>query len=457
MLLKHDIENILQSAIDNGADFSEIFLENTIENKYLYKDNKIDSIESNNLKGIGIRITKDVKYVYLSSSNLNVKNLINLVKDACLSLSKKETNNQNVSIDNFIQTSNKLLFETSIDKKIKLLKNCHDITINYNSLIKLVQTSLYECKSNIIIANSNGLFKTDERNRTRLYITSNSQNENKNQSISNSFGRTNDFSIFDDFDINKICISTAKSSVDMLYSKDCPAGTMPVAIESGFGGVIFHEACGHSLEGYQINKQSSEFVNKLGEKIAHEKLTVIDDGSINNMWGSLSFDDEGNDTKRNVLIENGVLKSYMLDDFNAQKLNKKSTSNCRRQNYKFAPSSRMTNTFIDSGTDTKEDIIKSIDYGIYAKKMGGGQVNTVTGDFNFAVTEAYLVKNGEILYPVSGATLIGKGSEIIRNIDMVSDNLELSEGICGSVSGNIPVCVGQPLIRVNSIIVGGKS
>jgi TldD protein len=194
----------------------------------------------------------------------------------------------------------------------------------------------------------------------------------------------------------------------------------------------------------------------MGQKIANEKVTAIDDGTIANAWGSVNIDDEGNPTQRNVLIENGVLKSYMVDRLGSRRMGMPMTGNSRRQDYNYEPTSRMTNTFIANGPDKNEDIIASIEYGLYAKKMGGGSVNPLTGDFNFAVSEGYIVRNGKICEAVRGASLVGNGSEILMNIDMVGQNLDRAQGMCGSASGSVPTDVGQPLIRVSSITVGGR-
>jgi TldD protein len=223
-----------------------------------------------------------------------------------------------------------------------------------------------------------------------------------------------------------------------------------------FGGVIFHEACGHALEATAVAKGNSVFAGKLGQKIASGKVTAIDDGTVPNLWGSLNIDDEGIPTRRKVLIENGILKGYMIDKLNGRRMNLEPTGSSRRQSYKYAPTSRMTNTFIAPGEDSNEAIIASIDNGLYAKKMGGGSVNHVTGEFNFIVAEGYLVKNGIIDKPVRGATLIGKGDEVLMNIDMVGKDMQQGQGMCGSSSGSIPTNVGQPMIRVSEITVGGR-
>jgi TldD protein len=249
---------------------------------------------------------------------------------------------------------------------------------------------------------------------------------------------------------------TARVAVTMINAGYAPSGKFPVIIDNGFGGVIFHEACGHSLETTSVAKGASVFAGKMGEKIASEVVTAIDDGTIVNQWGSTNIDDEGNPTQKTVLIENGILKSYIIDKMGARKMGLKSTGSGRRQSYKFAPASRMRNTYIAAGKSKLEDLIASTDYGIYAKKMGGGSVLPGTGNFNFAVSEGYMIRNGKIAEPIRGATLIGNGADALLKISMVADNLALAEGMCGSVSGNIPVCVGQPSIKIDEIIVGGR-
>ena len=232
---------------------------------------------------------------------------------------------------------------------------------------------------------------------------------------------------------------------------------MPVVMDNGFGGVIFHEACGHSLEATSVARGNSVFCGKLGTRIGSEKVTAYDDGTIPGAWGSLNINDEGEPTRRIKLLDKGVLTSYMIDKLGSRRMNMPSTGSGRRESYRFAPTSRMTNTFIAPGQDENSDIIASVENGLYAAKMGGGSVNPVTCEFNFAVLEGYLIKNGRISTPVRGATLIGRGDEILFNIDMVGRDMTMGQGMCGSESGSIPANVGQPMIRISSISVGGKS
>jgi TldD protein len=242
----------------------------------------------------------------------------------------------------------------------------------------------------------------------------------------------------------------------LIHADYAPAGEMPVIIDHGFGGVIFHEACGHGLETTAVAKNASVFCGKMGEKIASACVTAIDDGTIAGSWGSIGVDDEGRPTRKTVLIENGILKSYIVDELGARKTGYAPTGSGRRQSYKFAPASRMRNTYIAAGPDKLEDMIRDVDYGIYARKMGGGSVTPGTGEYNFSVQEGYIIRNGRIEKPIKGATLIGRGIETLQKITRVAGNLSLCTGMCGSVSGSIPVTVGQPAITVSSLLVGGR-
>jgi TldD protein len=241
----------------------------------------------------------------------------------------------------------------------------------------------------------------------------------------------------------------------MLSAKAIVAQEMPVVLANGWGGVIFHEACGHPLEATAVAKGLSPFTGKLGQAIGSSVVSAYDDGDVEGAWGRTSFDDEGMKTQKNLLIENGILKSYLVDYRNGLTMNHKPTGSGRRQNYKFPPTSRMNTTYIAPGTDKVEEIIKDTQYGLYAKQLGGGQVNPATGEFNFAVSEGYMIENGTLTTPVKGAMLIGKGHEVLFKIDRVADNLDFGQGMCGSISGSIPTDVGQPTIRVSKMTVGG--
>lgn len=327
---------------------------------------------------------------------------------------------------------------------------------DYDKHISQVRVSLGDVKQNILIANSEGLFTTDERVRGRISIESVATDGNDMQTGRVSPGASAGFEFFRNMDIEAESREASRIAKTMLFASYAPSGKFPVVIDNRFGGVIFHEACGHGLEASSVAKGNSIFAGKMGQMIASPLVSAVDDGTLPNEWGSLTIDDEGHKTQRNLLIENGILKGYLVDKLNGRRMDMKSTGSGRRESYKYAPTSRMTNTFILNGKSSFDEIIKNTEYGIYAKNMGGGSVNPATGDFNFAVMEGYIIRNGEICEPVRGATLIGNGGEVLKKIDMVGNNLGFGQGMCGSSSGSIPTNVGEPTIRVSEITVGGR-
>ena len=460
MICKEIASKVLSKCLITGGDFAEIFEEDSISNTISILDNKVENALGGRTYGIGIRIFKGFKSVYAYTNDNTLTGLLDTAYKAAVALGELKEN-KTVVLNNSkeIRNIHKIdLYPNAVgyNKKIEVMKIAYKSAKDYSSDISQVSVSYSDKDQKILIANSEGLYVEDRRVRTRLGINAVASKDNENQTGFEGPGRHQGFEMFNDIDPEYYGKEAARSAYTMLHAKNCPAGKMTVAIDNGFGGVIFHEACGHSLEATSVAKGNSVFANKLGEKIASSKVTAIDDGTIPNAWGSINIDDEGNPSNKNVLIENGVLKSYMIDKLNGRRMGMKPTGNSRRQSYKYAPTSRMTNTYIAAGNDKPEDIISSISDGLYAKKLGGGSVNPVTGEFNFAVAEGYLVKGGKIQEPVRGASLIGKGSEVLLNIDMVGTNIEQAQGMCGSSSGSIPVNVGQPMIRVKEITVGGR-
>lgn len=461
MLSKILIEEVLSKALCTGGDFSEIFLEDTVKNNISMVDGKVDNSVSGRDFGIGIRIFKGLNSVYAYTNDASRQSLLETAyKAACAIGSIHSDKGLDINLTERICSNiHPILYvpsSVSNLKKVTELKRAHTAAKDYSSEIAQVTINYSDIDQKVLIANSEGLLTNDRRIRTRAFIQAVASNGVENQMGGQGPGRKMGFEMFDAIDIEEIARKASKTAVTMLHAPVCPAGKMPVVIDNGFGGVIFHEACGHALEASSVAKGNSVFAGKLGEKIASDKVTAIDDGIIPNSWGSINIDDEGTPAKRNVLIENGVLKGYMIDKLNSRRMNMDITGSSRRESYKYAPTSRMTNTFIAPGNDEESAIIASIDNGLYAKQMGGGSVNPVTGEFNFAVVEGYLIKNGKIDTPVRGATLIGKGSDILFNIDMVGKNLEHGQGMCGASSGSVPTNVGQPMIRVSEITVGGR-
>ncbi|QUF83755.1 TldD/PmbA family protein [Clostridium butyricum] len=459
MLSKNIVSQVLAKCLITGGDFAEIFEDDSINNSISLVDGKVQDAIGGRSYGIGIRIFKGLKSVYAYTNNNSLNSLLETAYRAALALGDVKEEKSIVLSEKKIETIHPILYypkDVQYERKISILKSAYNGAKNYNSDISQVISSYSDKEQSILIANTDGLYVEDKRIRTRLGVSAVASKENENQTGFQGPGRHMGIEMFETIDAEAAGIEAARIAHTMLHAKNCPAGNMTVAIDNGFGGVIFHEACGHALEATAVAKGNSVFAGKLGQKIASSKVTAIDDGTIPNAWGSLNIDDEGSKTQKNVLIENGILKGYMIDKLNGRRMNMEPTGSSRRQSYKYQPTSRMTNTYIAAGTDKPEDIIKSIDNGLYAKKLGGGSVNPVTGEFNFSVQEGYLVKNGVIQEPVRGASLIGKGSDVLMEIDMVGDNLELAQGVCGSSSGSIPTNVGQPMIRVKNITVGGR-
>ncbi len=446
MLSKNIVSQVLAKCLITGGDFAEIFEDDSINNSISLVDGKVQDAIGGRSYGIGIRIFKGLKSVYAYTNNNSLNSLLETAYRAALALGDVKEEKSIVLSEKKIETIHPILYypkDVQYERKISILKSAYNGAKNYNSDISQVISSYSDKEQSILIANTDGLYVEDKRIRTRLGVSAVASKENENQTGFQGPGRHMGIEMFETIDAEAAGIEAARIAHTMLHAKNCPAGNMTVAIDNGFGGVIFHEACGHALEATAVAKGNSVFAGKLGQKIASSKVTAIDDGTIPNAWGSLNIDDEGSKTQKNVLIENGILKGYMIDKLNGRRMNMEPTGSSRRQSYKYQPTSRMTNTYIAAGTDKPEDIIKSIDNGLYAKKLGGGSVNPVTGEFNFSVQEGYLVKNGVIQEPVRGASLIGKGSDVLMEIDMVGDNLELAQGVCGSSSGSIPTNVGS--------------
>lgn len=460
MLTKSTAEAVLADALTTGGDFAEIFMEDTVYGTISMIDGNVDKAANSRDHGAGIRIYQGLNAVYVHTNDTSLEGLLACARKGAAAIGDEVMSRQvqlTRSIPTNIHMIKQLPGDVSGQRKVRKLLDAYRTAKAYDTAISQVVTSLREVDQSVVIANSDGLFTNDRRVYTRLGVQAIASGNGENQTGFIGPGAMMGFELFDTRVDPAACGTiAAETAVKMLRAPVCPAGVMPVVIDSGFGGVIFHEACGHSLEATAVARGNSEFAGKLGQKIAADCVTAIDDGTMPNEWGSLNIDDEGTPTTRLTLIENGVLKNYMIDRLNGRRMNMPVTGSARRQSYAYAPTSRMRNTFIAPGNDDPAEIIATMGDGLYAAKMGGGSVNPSTGEFNFAVMEGYLVKDGKISTPVRGATLVGKGSEIIMKIDRVSRDMKMGQGMCGSVSGSIPTNVGQPMIRVSSLTVGGR-
>lgn len=457
-------EKIIQAGLDRKADFVEIFVEETRHSSVSFNNKKVETATAGTDFGIGIRLIYGTEVFYANTSIEEEDYLLKLV-DA-LSKSKSGNGGGDRERGKFTQiTENTLRNIHSIsidpktvgqDKKLPLLKLADSTARSLSDKIVQVNARAFDSVSDIIIYNSEGLMVKDHRVLSRFTMGVTAEDKGEMFSAGESPGAQRGYEFFEGLDVPHYARLASERALLMLSAGYATGKKMPVVMGNGFGGVIFHEACGHPLETEAIRKKASPFKDKLGEMIAHPSVTAIDDGTIANSWGSINIDDEGYPVEKTVLIENGILKNYLSDKVGAMEVGVRRTGSARRESYHYSPVARMRNTYIAAGKDNFEEMIASVEDGLYAKKMGGGSVNPATGEFNFAVEEGYLIKNGKIASPVRGATLIGKGHEILPKISMVGTDLEITAGMCGASSGSVPVTVGQPSIKVDEILVGGR-
>lgn len=451
-------KEILEVALSTGGDFAEVYMEKTTNEVLRLHSDKLSTANVSKVKGAAIRIIKGELEVNSSITDCTYENLLKAAKTLAGSFNDKK----HVEVQPFVEKKVELVVNpknvrgNDISREVNLLKTASDTIYAYSKEIVQVICNLTKTEKRIFVFASDSTWQTDYRCNTRLSCQAVASDGKEMETGFDSFGRNQGMEMFDDFDVVPFAKQVAHDAVEMLHAEPMQGGEMPVVINNGFGGVILHEACVHGLEATSVAKGMSVFCNKLGQKVASDIVNAVDDGTNLNAWGSINVDDEGTPSKCNVLIENGILKSYLVDKRNSKKMNHPITGSSRRESYKYQTTSRMTNTYFLNGKSTFDEIIKSTEKGLFAEKMGGGSVNPATGEFNFAVQVGYMIENGKITKPVKGATLVGSGKDVLLHIDMIGDNLSCGYGMCGSMSGSVPTIVGQPTIRVSKMTVGGK-
>ncbi|ODN29778.1 TldD/PmbA family protein [Fervidobacterium thailandense] len=455
------VEELIGTVLRYGGDFAEIFVEDRYSTEIELRNGSVEQARTGRMFGVGIRGFLGDKAIYAYTNDLSRENLLQVakrvgealgevkLKDFVLNFDVRELKNRHVAL---LKPE-----EVRKDVKVGYMKRAYEAAKRYSPTIVQVQVRYWDYDQKVLIANSEGVYVTDNRVKTRLMITAVAAKDGQMETGFYGPGAGMGPEFLERIDVEQAGIRAARIAVRMVDAEPAPAGRMTVVISNEFGGVIFHEAVGHALEASSVARGMSVFAGKLGQQIAAPCVSAVDDATIPNGWGSANVDDEGTPTQRTLLIENGILKGYLIDKLGSRRMGMPSTGSGRRQDYTFAPTSRMSNTFILPGDYHPEEIIASVEYGLYAKTMGGGSVNPATGEFNFAVNEGYLIEKGKITKPVKGATLIGKGFEVIQNIEMVGNDVARGQGMCGSYSGSIPADVGQPTIKVRDILVGGRN
>ncbi|HEY9810650.1 MAG TPA: TldD/PmbA family protein [Halomicronema sp.] len=448
-----------------GADFVEFFLERVNYISCLAEDDTITSISPRLSTGAGVRVFRGTADCYVSTNDLSFSGLKFALEKGLSILGL-----QLPSPSAFIPEIHLELFRDYATKKGKdsWLANCssmremgevllagNDKLKKKSSHVQSRRASYFRDWQEVLVAASDGTFARDIRLTQSAGFNLLCADGANRSSIAKRAGNTSDPSFLRVWNYEEDAADVAESAGKMLYADYVESGNYPIIMANEFGGVIFHEACGHLLETTQIERKTTPFADKKGEKIAHESLTAWDEGRTDNAFGTIDMDDEGMPAQRTLLIEKGVLKNFLADRAGSMRTGHPRTGSGRRQNYSYAAASRMRNTYIAPGDYSIDDLFASIDKGIYCKKMGGGSVGA-TGQFNFGVEEAYLIENGKITKPLKGATLIGDAQEIMNKISMCSQDLGLAAGFCGSISGSIYTTVGQPHLKVDSITIGGR-
>jgi TldD protein len=453
-------KKILNTLLKNGADFSEIFIQKSISGILRLDDSKIDNSSSGYELGCGLRLWAGDSTFYAYVDSLQKEKLLDAAK--VLSSAVNGSSSLRVldlqSAESSYRTSVKKFPErVSQDIKKDILNSVDKKSRDFSPYVIQVTSSLSESTEEIYIANSNGITSYEEKVKTFLGVNVVAKKKTEVRTGYKSLARTSGYEIFDIKSPKKAALEAAEIAVKMLDAVGAPAGELPVVIGPAFGGVIFHEACGHGLEADAVMKDASVFKGKMGKKVASDIVTAADDSTIEYLWGSYKFDGEGCPSSKTVLIEEGVLTSYIYDLRTSVKLKAEQTGNGRRQSFRDVPIPRMSNTYIANGKQDKDLIIGSVNRGIYAKEFAGGQVDPATGDFVFGISEGYLIENGKLSLPIKGATLIGNGPAILKRIEAVGDDLDFAPGICGKSGQSVSNEVGQPTIKVSSMTVGGTA
>jgi TldD protein len=455
------LQRVLSTALRTGGDFAEVFAEDRRSSSAVLDDGRVEEFTSGRDRGAGIRVIRGDTTGFAHTADLSEDGLRSAAEAAAaaargggggvreVALTRRDVTRPH-GVDVLPETVAK-------DRKVDLLRRADDAARSEGPSVRQVSATYADSRRRILVANSDGLLAEDDQVRTRFFVQAVASGDTGMQTGFEGPGRTIGFEYFDEIPVEDTAKAAAGRAVNMLRARPAPSGKLPVVLKKGAGGVLFHEACGHGLEADLVGRDASVFRGKVGEQVASPLVTLVDDGTYSREWGTYAIDDEGNPAQRNTLIENGVLTDYMWDHLRARKEGRPSSGNGRRQTYQYLPMVRMTNTFVLAGEDDPEEIIRQTEYGIYCVQLGGGSVNTATGDFVFGMTEAYMIENGEITDPVRAANLIGNGPETLRLIDAVGNDFDTWSGTCGKDGQSVPVSSGQPTLRVSAMTVGGTA
>jgi TldD protein len=456
------VADVLGTALRSGGEFAELFAEDRRGTAARLDDGRVEDMASGRERGAGIRVVIGETTGFAHTSDLSQAGLSAAAEAAAAAARGGGGGVRTVALERVSAPSPNgvSILPESVGKarKVELLRKADEAARSGGGAIRQVSAVYGDNRRQILVANSEGVLASDDQVKTRFAVSCVASGDAGMQTGRESVGSTVGFELFDTVSVEEMARSAAQRALTKLSARPAPSGSLPVVIKQGSGGVLFHEACGHGLEADHIAKDVSVFTGRVGQLVASPLVTLVDDGTMGPEWGSLAIDDEGHPAGRNVLIQDGVLTDYMWDWLRARKEGRASSGNGRRESYQHLPMVRMTNTYVLAGTEDPEEIVRQTPHGVYVAQLGGGQVNTATGDFVFGMTEAYLIEDGEITEPLRDANLIGNGPEVLRNIDVVGSDFAMGPpGTCGKQGQGVPVGDGQPTLRVAALTVGGTA
>jgi TldD protein len=455
------LERSLEKALHKGGEFAEIFVEDRKGMSAYLDDGRVEELTSGRSRGAGIRVIVGETTGFAHTADLTARGIEAAVESAATAARSGKRDNTSVKLGAENKNSSTVqMLPSMVEKseKVALLTQANEIARSQKGEIAQVTVGYGDSRRRIQVANTDGLLASDDQIRTSFSVSCVAAGDTGLQTGRESVGHTIGFELFDEIDIEEIARKASQRAVTKLDAVPAPSGEMTVVVGPGGGGVLFHEACGHGLEADLVGKSASVFAGRRGEMVADPMVTLIDDGTMSGEWGCYAIDDEGHPAQRNVLIDKGELTDYMWDYLRARKEGRPSSGNGRRQSYEHLPMVRMTNTYLEAGSSTPDEIISSTEYGVYVAQLGGGQVNTATGDFVFGMTEAYLIENGELTSPIRDGNLIGNGPQALLDIDAIANDFAMgSPGTCGKDGQGVPVGDGTPTLRVGRLTVGGTA
>ncbi|MGC8627333.1 MAG: TldD/PmbA family protein [Acidimicrobiales bacterium] len=456
------LARVLSRALATGGEFAEIFAEDRRGSLMTFDDGRAEDMSSGRERGAGVRVVVGNTTGFAHTADLSERGLLAAAEAASGAARRSGGGVRKVSLSRTVVESPSpvevLPIEVEKVRKVELLRRADEAARATGGAVRQVNVHYRDSRRQVLVANSEGVLAADDQVRVRFGISAVATGDTGMQTGGEAIGATMGFELFDKHDVEELARSAAQRALLKLRARPAPSGQVPVVIKAGSGGVLFHEACGHGLEADHIAKQVSVFAGRVGEQVASPLVTLVDDGAMSHEWGAMAIDDEGHPTQRNVLIDQGVLTDYMWDWLRARKDGRVLSTNGRRESYRDLPMVRMTNTFLLNGEEDPDEIIRQTPYGVYVAQLGGGQVNTTTGDFVFGMTEAYLIEDGHITDPIRDANLIGNGPEVLRNIDVIGNDFAMGwPGTCGKQGQGVPVGMGQPTLRVRALTIGGTA